>query len=228
MLYILTIADRGLVSHAQVFQTRKAAEEGLIKYLKEIESYDGPSEIGTAWRWLEEHDERLSVEITEQAEDFSTEDRTAALRRIYDILYLDLNKDGELCNKEKARDAGTTTAIADIVRPFFPKPPTRPVESDEMELTPTDRAGFVQRIEQVSPYDEGQDAEGKIVSPSEFITDLLTDIRHYRDAKKVGFAACDRSAYRHYANERRDANQPAGHETKAEEMPKGGDDACSS
>ena len=204
MLYILTIADRGLVSHAQAFRTRQAAEEGLIKYLKENESYDGSSESDAAWRWLEEHDERLSVEIVEQQEDLGADDSTTALRRIYDLLYLDLKGNREFYNTEKAWDADTTTAIAEIVRPFFPKPPTQTAEADEDELTPADRAKFVQRIEQVSPYDEGLDAEGNMACPSDFITDLLTDIRHYCDARGVDFAACDRSAYRHYAEERHD------------------------
>ena len=138
--------------------------------------------------------------------------------------YLDLNKDGEFYNEEKAWDADTTAAIADIVRQFFPKSPAQPADSDEEELTPADRARFVQRIEKVSPYEEGLDAEGKIVSPPEFITDLLTDIRHYCDAKKVGFAACDRSAYRYYANERREESLPA---DKTQDMTKGGDVVCS-
>lgn len=209
MLYILTIADRGLVSHAQAFRTRQAAEEGLIKYLKENESYDESDEIDAAWRWLEEHDERLSVEIVEQEGDLGAEDSTTALRRIYDVLYLDLNKNREFYNEEKAWDADTTTAIADIVRQFFPKPPAQAEETDEDELTPADRAKFVQRIEKVSPYDEGLDAEDNMVSPSDFITDLLTDIRHYCDARSIDFAACDQSAYRHYVNERREGSPPS-------------------
>ena len=204
MLYILTIADRGLVSHAQAFRTRQAAEEGLIKYLKENESYDGPSESDAAWRWLEEHDERLSVEIVEQQEDLGADDSTTALRRIYDLLYLDLKGNREFYNEEKAWDADTTSAIAEIVRQFFPKLATRAADAAEDELTPKDRAEFVHRIERVSPYDEGLDAEDNMACPSDFITDLLTDIRHYCDAKGVAFAACDRSAYRHYAEERRD------------------------
>ena len=223
MLYILTIADRGLVSHAQAFCTRKAAEEGLIKYLKENESYREREEVDAVWRWLEEHDERLSVEITEQAENVRAEDRAAALRRIYDVLYLDLNKDGEFYNQEKGWDANTMEAIADIVRPFFPQPPGQPVESDEEELTPADRAGFVERIEQVSPYEEGLDADGHMVCPSEFITDLLTDIRHYCDARSVDFAVCDRSAYRHYAAERHDGSRQG---RKIRNARKGGDRTC--
>src|SRR3990172_4988809 len=146
MLHILSIADRGLVSHAQAFSTRQAAEEGLITYLKENEFYDGPDEVDAVWHWLEEHDERLSVEIIEQQGDLGAEDSTAALRRIYDVLYLDLDKNREFYNEEKVWDAETTSAIAEIVRPFFPKPSAQAAEADEDELTPADRAGFVQRI----------------------------------------------------------------------------------
>ena len=123
MFYILTIADRGLVSQAEAFRTRKAAEEGLVNYLRENECYDGSGSMRAIRRWLREHDERLSVEIVEQAEDFGAEDQMAALRRIYDILYLDLSKSGEFYNQDKTWDADTTTAIAEIVRPFFPRPP---------------------------------------------------------------------------------------------------------
>ncbi len=123
MFYILAVADRGLVSHAEAFRTRKAAEEGLVNYLRENECYDGSGSMRAIRRWLREHDERLSVEIVEQAEDFGAEDQMAALRRIYDILYLDLSKSGEFYNQDKTWDADTTTAIAEIVRPFFPRPP---------------------------------------------------------------------------------------------------------
>ena len=204
MLYILAVADRGLISHAQAFPTRKAAEKGLVQYLRKNEGYRSADDMDRVRRWLEEHDERLSVEITEQTDSVGGSDSMAVLRHIYDLLYLDLNKDGEFYNAEKARDADTLTAIADIVRPLFPKPATPAAEAAEDELTPKDRAEFVRRIERVSPYDEGLDAEGKMVCPSDFITDLLTDVRHYCDARGVDFAACDRSAYRHYANERQD------------------------
>jgi hypothetical protein len=209
MLYILAIADRGLVSHAQAFQTRKAAEEGLVRYLKKNEAYHG-SDVGDAWRWLEEHDERLSAEIVEQTVTSGADDAMTALRRIYDVLYLDLKGNREFYNKEKPWDADTTADVAEIVRKVFPKPPGEALQPDEEDLTPADRVGFVQRIEHVSPYDEGLDAEDNIVSPSDFITDLLTDIRHYCDARGVEFAASDRSAYRHYVNERHESNQKTG------------------
>ena len=159
MLHILAVADRGLISHAQAFQTRKAAERGLVRYLRKNEGYKGADDMDSAQRWLEEHDERLSVEIIEQTGGVGAGDSMTVLRHIYDLLYLDLNKNREFYNAEKAWDADTLTAIADIVRPLFPKLATRAAEAAEDELTPKDRAEFVRRIERVSPYDEGLDAK---------------------------------------------------------------------
>jgi len=201
-MHILAIADRGLISHTEAFQSRKEAETALIKYLRQNDVYKGQDDIAAAWRWLEEHDERLSVEIIEQSDAPTASDASSALRSIYDVLYLDMNERGDFYNENKNWSPDTLDAIADVVRVFFPKPSDPPTEDDDKELTPKDRAEFVSRIEKVSPYDEGLDAQGNMVSPSEFMTDLLTDIRHYCDAKDVDFAACDRMAYGHYLKER--------------------------
>jgi hypothetical protein len=42
-------------------------------------------------------------------------------------------------------------------------------------------------------------------SPTEAITDLLTDIRHYSDRYNVDFFACLDTSYRHYLEERKGA-----------------------
>ena len=82
---------------------------------------------------------------------------------------------------------------------------------DTEELTPKDRAEFVGRIEQVSPYDEGLDAHDVMVCPAEFITDLLTDVRHYCDVRGVEFHVCDRQAYQHYLKEREHGKEDENH-----------------
>ena len=206
-MHILAIADRGLISHAEVFPSKQEAEAALIKYLKQNEAYKGQDEITAAWRWLDEHDERLNVEIVQQrcAGAPAESESQRALRHVFDLLYLDVGPKGEFLKPSKTWDADTLDAIADVVRPLFPQLPSQSTEDDPddpPELTPKDRAGFVGRIERVSPYDEGLDAHGTMESPSEFMTDLLTDIRHYCDARGVDFAACDRAAYGHYINER--------------------------
>lgn len=50
-------------------------------------------------------------------------DVTGALRRIHDILYLDMDGKREFYNPDKSWDADTLSAIADIVRPLFPLTP---------------------------------------------------------------------------------------------------------
>ena len=203
-LFILAIADRGIVSHVKAFLATAEAENALITYLRDNEAYKGPNDITAAWRWLSEHDERLSVEIVEQGDLQAQINAQQALRLIHDALYMDLNEQGQFYNPDKSWSPDTLDAIAEIVRPLFPRPSTqaRDDPDDPEELTSKDRAEFVRRIENISPYEEGLDAQGNMVSPSEFMTDLLTDIRHYCDVKDVDFHACDRSAYNHYLKER--------------------------
>ena len=65
-VWVLAVADRGVVVHLGVFRKRKDAEEGLVDYLRAYHGYSGAADHKTVRRWLREHDERLSVEISEQ------------------------------------------------------------------------------------------------------------------------------------------------------------------
>jgi len=65
-LWILAVADSGIVAYAGVYSSQAGAEKGLVEYLREYEDYDGQDEPEHVRSWLEEHDERLSVEIVEQ------------------------------------------------------------------------------------------------------------------------------------------------------------------
>ena len=62
-MWILAIADRGVIAYAEAYPSKKMAEQGLIDYLREEENYDGQDDIGEAGNWLAEHDECLSAEI---------------------------------------------------------------------------------------------------------------------------------------------------------------------
>ncbi len=62
-LWVLAIADRGMVVHGQTYGSRRRAVEGLAEYLKSNENYAGPAEMPAISDWLAEHDERLSVEL---------------------------------------------------------------------------------------------------------------------------------------------------------------------
>jgi len=65
-LWILAIADRGIVVHASVHLRRDEAENALLRHLREHHRYDGPERVQAAWEWLEAHNETLSVEIVRQ------------------------------------------------------------------------------------------------------------------------------------------------------------------
>ena len=65
-IWILAVADRGVIAHVAAYASKAKAEEGMVEYLQEYEQYDCSGDVNLAYRWLEQHDERLSVEIIEQ------------------------------------------------------------------------------------------------------------------------------------------------------------------
>ena len=62
-VWVLAIADRGIVVHGGVFASKRKALRCLIDYLKANEGYDGPADMPSISDWLAEHDERLGVDI---------------------------------------------------------------------------------------------------------------------------------------------------------------------
>ena len=60
----MAIADRGTVAHVQAYADAKTAIKALAAYLAEFNDYTGPADIRAVRRWLRQHDENLSVEIT--------------------------------------------------------------------------------------------------------------------------------------------------------------------
>lgn len=64
-IWILAIADKGIIAHAQAYRSKAHAEKGVLEYLRNYERYDGSDEITEAYSWLAEHDERLSIDIYE-------------------------------------------------------------------------------------------------------------------------------------------------------------------
>jgi hypothetical protein len=65
-VWLVAIADRGIVSHVQAYPDAKTAIKALAAYLAEFNEYTGPADIRAIRRWLRQHDENLSVEITFQ------------------------------------------------------------------------------------------------------------------------------------------------------------------
>jgi hypothetical protein len=65
-VWLVAVADRGIVAHVQVYADAKTAIKALAAYLAEFNEYTGPADIRTIRRWLRQHDENLSVEVTVQ------------------------------------------------------------------------------------------------------------------------------------------------------------------
>ncbi len=62
-VWVLAIADRGIIAQGRAFASRQQAVQGLVKYLKAHEGYDGAADMAEVSEWLAEHDERLGVDI---------------------------------------------------------------------------------------------------------------------------------------------------------------------
>ena len=65
-LWILAVADKGIIAFVRAFNSEVLAKKGLVAYLREYERYDGSGDIGMVYDWLREHDECLSIEIVQQ------------------------------------------------------------------------------------------------------------------------------------------------------------------
>ena len=62
-VWVLAVADRGVVVHGGAFRTRRKAVQDLVEYLRANDDYTGPSDMPSVSDWLAEHDERLGVDI---------------------------------------------------------------------------------------------------------------------------------------------------------------------
>jgi hypothetical protein len=62
-VWVLAIADKGLIVHAKAFNNKEDAEKALAEYLRCYENYSGPDDIAKVCDWLADHDERLSADI---------------------------------------------------------------------------------------------------------------------------------------------------------------------
>jgi hypothetical protein len=63
-VWLVAVADRGIVAHVQAYADAKTAIAALAASLAEFNEYAGPADIRAIRRWLRRHDENLSVEIT--------------------------------------------------------------------------------------------------------------------------------------------------------------------
>ncbi len=65
-VWILAIADKGIIAHITAHKSKAEAEKGMVEYLREYEQYDYSDDVDLAYLYLSQHDERLSAEITQQ------------------------------------------------------------------------------------------------------------------------------------------------------------------
>ena len=65
-LWILAIANRGTIAHVTVCISKDEAEKAMVEYLQENENCNCAGDVNLAYLWLNEHDERLSIEIIQQ------------------------------------------------------------------------------------------------------------------------------------------------------------------
>ena len=63
-VWVLVVADKGIIACIQTFQCKSEAQKGLLKYLRNYEHYKDSDDFEEALQWIAEHEERLSVEIT--------------------------------------------------------------------------------------------------------------------------------------------------------------------
>ena len=63
-VWLVAVADRGIVAYVHACADAKTAIKALAAYLTEFNDYSGPAKIRAIRRWLRQHDENLSVEIT--------------------------------------------------------------------------------------------------------------------------------------------------------------------
>ncbi len=100
-LWVLAIADRGMVAFAQAYSSQERAEQGLIDYLRTEENYTGPDEISAAASWLADHDERLGAEIFEAEPDMDDDNLVPGV----DLISKFLNDQGFIVLGRNQQDA---------------------------------------------------------------------------------------------------------------------------
>ena len=92
-LWILAVADRGIIAHVRVYNSNTEAEKGMVEYLREHENCNCLDDVNLAYLWLAEHDERMRVEIVPQEvrftkpKDVGGDSKTADLAHVNDFLH---------------------------------------------------------------------------------------------------------------------------------------------
>jgi hypothetical protein len=64
--WVVVVTDKCRVVHVRAYSSRTAAREGLFKYLRERQDYDGRETLRAVRRWIREHGKHLTVDIVQQ------------------------------------------------------------------------------------------------------------------------------------------------------------------
>jgi hypothetical protein len=62
-LWIVVVADRGIIAHVHAYNNEADATKDLADYLRENHRYDGIADFIAIYQWLRQNDETLSAEI---------------------------------------------------------------------------------------------------------------------------------------------------------------------
>jgi hypothetical protein len=65
-LWLLAIADRGMVVCTQAHPNEDAARKALVAHLRKYNGYKGTAAAAEVRQWLENHDKNLDVKIVRQ------------------------------------------------------------------------------------------------------------------------------------------------------------------
>lgn len=66
-LWILAVADRGIITRVRAYSSQALAETAMIKYLRKQYKYAGAKDAASAYAWLRDH-EYVGADIVEQHE----------------------------------------------------------------------------------------------------------------------------------------------------------------
>ena len=64
--WVVIVTDRGTVVHVRAYGSKTTANKELFKYMREHQDYDGRRNMRALGEWIEEHGNRLGIDIVHQ------------------------------------------------------------------------------------------------------------------------------------------------------------------
>jgi len=66
LLWIVAVADKGIVAFVRACGDEQSAVKGLARHLRKYNGYKGPNHWNNLKTWLEEHNDYLDIRIVRQ------------------------------------------------------------------------------------------------------------------------------------------------------------------